>query len=93
VAAAGRDEPRERHAARKRTALQTVSLELAGTHEDRQELWQDGRGRRNGVVPTPPGWRQVVWRCFGLNRAGGIVNSHGDGGNSAWLTEEITYKA
>ena len=37
--------------------------------EVRRELWRDGRGRRNRVVPTPPGWRQVVWRCIRLNRA------------------------
>jgi hypothetical protein len=29
---------------------------------------------------------------FELNRARCIVNPHGDGGKSAWLTEEITYK-
>ena len=48
---------------------QLSSPELAGWYEVRRDLWRDGRGRRNRVVPTPPGWRQVVWRCIRLNRA------------------------
>ncbi len=38
-------------------------------YEVRRELWRDGRGRRNRVVLTPPGWRQVLRRCVRLNRA------------------------
>ena len=76
-----------------RRRLKPSSLELAGTHEDRRELWQEGRGRRSGVVPTPPGWRQVVWRCIRAQPGSRcIVNPQGDGGNSAGLTGEITYK-
>jgi len=48
--------------------------------EVRPALWRDGRGRRNGVVPTPPGWRQVVWRCTGPTGLAYIVNPQGDGG-------------
>ena len=72
--------------------LKLSLLKLAGWYEVRRELWRGGRGRRNRVVLTPPGWRQVVWRCIRLNRARCIVNPHGDGGKSARLTEESTYK-
>ena len=49
--------------------LKLPSPELAGTHEDRRELWRDRRGRRSRVVLTPPCWRQVWRRCIRPNRA------------------------
>ena len=67
---AGRIELRERSSgARTNGAAKLPSPELAGTHEDRRELWRDGRGRRSRVVLTPPCWRQVWWRCIRPNRA------------------------
>ena len=65
------------HPARGRTALLKLSSpELAGTHEDRRELWRDRRGRRSRVVLTPPCWRQVWWRCIRLNRAWHVSDIH-----------------
>ena len=64
-----------------------LSVSDTGTQDDGAV-----RVRRNRVVLTPPRWRQVLRRLVRLNRVGQNLKSADDGGKSAWLTGEITYK-
>src|ERR1700754_3279685 len=60
LAIAGRVEPRERFAARRRTVLLPFSLKFRRRCTARRSLLaKTGRGRRSRVVLTPRCWRQV----------------------------------
>jgi hypothetical protein len=73
--------------------LKLFSLELAGTHEDRRDLWARQARTAKSCGPDAPmlASSRVEMHSAqpGLQR---IANPQGDGGKSAGLTGETTYK-